>query len=470
MKTIKVKLLLIISVFALIVNCDNDDSISVDSIPEVQTLEREISSLPGQTFTFTGVVSDPAGIQSVNIKYEPWFLDKTIVKDSLPESYNLSYKFKVPEDEQENSVHTIPITFTNVGGKSTVENVVITLDQDIASPEIQITSPINGATILIGSGNEVDFNITVTDAELAEFKIESSILTEVFAVTGTSYTYTNSINVDTAGNYSFKVTATDVSGNEASQTVNVNILNELLFDVMYVTDVADNAGLVSDIFGVPYTTTASSEIGEDGYVFTARFYAPTANTEVRFIPQKESFEPYAFGADPNVSGKLVLGTDATVSPIVLPNMGYYEITMDLRDQTYIVTPYSPNDTAFDQVYIIGTGIFVGDTSTCTSNIDGSLMCWNFRSGKPFTQDSNNPYLWTIDVTIDDEPNNDGNNGFILNANPDGWSPFWRIDDPTSPQSTVPNGGTNYIFPDSALGKDYTFVFDTHLNRISAISR
>ena len=99
-----------------------------------------------------------------------------------------------------------------------------------------------------------------------------------------------------------------------------------------------------------------------------------------------------------------------------------------------------------------------------------MVCWNFQSGKPFTQDSNNPYLWTIDVTVDDEPDNNGSNGFILNANPSGWSPFWRIDDPESPQSTVFNGGTNYVFPDSALGKDYTFVFDTHLNRISAISR
>ena len=471
MKTIKTSLLLILSFFAIIMGCSDDDSVKVDSTPEFQSLAEEISSLPGQTFTFKGVVSDPAGIRSINIKYEPWFLDKTITKgDSLYKTYELSYKFKVPADAVKNSSHTIPITITNSGGISTTKNVVVTLDQDIASPDIQIASPINGATILIGSGNEIDFNITVTDEELAEFKIASDLINETQSISGTSYSYTYSLNIDNAGSYTFKITASDVSGNESTETISVNVLNELLFDVMYITDVADNAGLVSDMFGVPYTTTASTATGEDGYVFTARFYAPGANTEVRFLPQKGSFEPYAFGANPNVAGELVLGTDATVSPIVLPDMGYYEITMDLRNQSYMVTPYTPSDATFDQVYIIGTGIFVGDTSTCTSNIDGSLVCWNFQSGKPFTQDSNNPYLWTIDVTVDDEPDNNGSNGFILNANPSGWSPFWRIDDPESPQSTVFNGGTNYVFPDSALGKDYTFVFDTHLNRISAISR
>ena len=144
--------------------------------------------------------------------------------------------------------------------------------------------------------------------------------------------------------------------------------------------------------------------------------------------------------------------------------------MDLRNQSYTVTPYTPSDATFDQVYIIGTGIYIdATTSTCTSNANGSLQCWNFGSGKPFTKDTNNDYLWTIDVTLKEEPDNDGVNGFILNANPSGWSPFWRVD-PDDPSITVPNGGTNYVFPDSALEKDYTFVFDTHLNRISAIER
>ncbi|MFC2127131.1 hypothetical protein ACFLRU_01995, partial [Bacteroidota bacterium] len=412
-----------------------------------------------------GIVSDPAGIKSVNMKYDPWFLDKTILKDSLPETYELSYKFKVPDDALENSSHTIPVTVTNAGGKMEVKDVVITLDQDIVNPVIQITKPINGATVLIGDGIEVNLDITVTDAELAEFKIESTLLNETIPVTGTSYNYTKALDVADSGNYTFTITATDVSGNIETGTVSVNVLNELLFDAMYITSLTDNEALNADLFGHPYVSVPSEVAGEDGNVFTAKYYSPSVNTEVRFLPQKGSFQPYTFGANPNVPGELVLGTGADVEPIILPEVGYYEITMDLRDQSYTVTPYTPTDTPYDQVYILGRGVFVGDTSVCTNNADGSAQCWHFKSGKPFVKDASNSFLWTLDVSVDDQPDDAGANGFILNANPAGWAPFWRVDNAEDPEAAVPGGGANYVFPDSALGKDYTIMFDTHLNRL-----
>jgi hypothetical protein len=471
MKTTKAILLIFLSIFAIIIGCSDDESDKVDSTPVFQSLVDEISTLPGQTFTLMGVVSDPAGIRSVNMKYEPWFLDKTISKkDSLFDTYNLSYKFKVPADAIENSSHTISITVTNNGGVSITKDVLVTLDQDITNPSIQILKPINGATVLIGSGIEVDFDVIVTDAELAEFKIESSILNESIPITGTSYNYKKALDVDIEGTYVFTITATDVSGNEEVKTVSVNVLNELLFDAMYITDVTNDAALNSDIFGIPYVSEPSTVVGEDGNVFTARYYSPAANTKVRFLPQKTSFQPYTFGANPSVPGALVLGTGSDVDPIILPEVGYYEIKMDLRDQSYTVTPYSPTDVPYDQVYILGRGIFVGDSSVCTNNTDGSTICWHFKSGKPFNKDASNSFLWTLDVSVADQPDDAGANGFILNANPAGWAPFWRVDNAADPEATVPGGGANYVFPDEALGKDYTFTFDTHLNRIVAIPR
>lgn len=466
MKTIKTKLLCIICLMLVIVSCD-DDSVSVDSTPEFISFVGEISSLPGQTLTFKGVVSDPAGVKSIDIKYEPWFLDKTIVKDSLPDIYELGYNFKVPEDAEMNSVHNIPITVANVGGNIVTSNVVVTLDLDIDNPVIQVASPIDNATVLIGSGNEIELDINVTDTNLAEFKIESSVLNETIAVSGQSYNYKKSLDIANLGKYEFTITATDAAGNVQTATVSVNVLDELLFDVMYITDVTSDSDLNADLFGIPYNTEASSASTEDGYVFTAKYYSPQANSEVRFIPQQGSFAPYSFGS--SSSGKLVLGNDASVSPIVVPGVGYYEITMDLRDQSYTVTPYTPADTAFDQIYILGTGVYIdATTSTCTKNSDGTTQCWHFNSGKPFTQDSSNQYLWTIDVSVKDEPTQN-NNGFILNANAAGWAPFWRVE-ADNPSTTVPNGGANYIFDDSALNKDYTYIFDTHLNRLVVKTR
>ena len=442
-----------------------EETITVDSTPEINSFVDEISSLPGERITFEGVISDPAGVKTVNIKYEPWFLDKTIVKDSLPDIYRLAYSFTVPSDAEDASVHTIPITIGNAGNVTVTREVVISLDKDIDAPVINIKSPSDGATVLVGDGNEVNFDIDVADKELAEFRIESDVLNETITISGTSYNYSKSLDIADPGTYAFTVFATDLTGNESSSSVIVSIATDLQFTQMFLTDETNDAALNQDIFGIPFNTSASEVSGENGFVFTGRYYSASANSEVRFIPQRTSFEPFTFGADPNTPGKLVLGANATVSPIIIPGVGYYEVKMDVRDLSYTVASYSPTDDAFDQVYILGRGIYIdATTSTCTKNSDGTNQCWHFNSGKPFTQDTNNEFLWTIDVTVQDEPNDNGANGFILNANPNNWAPFWRTNR-EDPSIAVPGGGGNYVFEDSALGKDYTFIFDTHLNRI-----
>ena len=466
MKTTKSILLIFLTLFAITISCsDDDESVNVDSSPEFQSIVDQVSSLPGETFTFVGIITDPAGIKSININYEAWNLNKTVVKDSFPDTYNLSYKFKVPQDAVEGTTHIIPVTVINRGGKKTVKEIVVKLNLDITNPVIEIAKPISGSTILIGDGDEVAFDVTVTDVELAEFKIESTLLNETISISGATYNYKKTLDVATAGKYDFTISVTDAFGNVAVKTITINVLNDLLFDSMYITEVTSNDGLTSDLFGVPYVTVPSVEAGEDGNVFTARYYSTKANTKVRFLPQKGSFQPYTFGADPAVPGKIVLGAGPDVDPIILPQVGYYEIKMDLRDQSYTVKPYTPSDVPFEQIYILGRGIFVGDTSVCTDNTNGSSLCWHFKSGKPLVKDTNNSFLWTLDVSVADQPDDAGANGFILNANPIGWAPFWRVDNAADPDATVPGGGANYVFPDSALGKNYKVIFDTHLNRL-----
>lgn len=470
MKTIKTKLVILTGFLTVLLGCDDDDSVNVDSIPEFPSLIQQVSSLPGEEFLFEGVVTDPAGIKSINFKYDAWFLDKTIMKDSLPETYTISYKFKVPDDATKFSVHSIPVTITNAGNVASTKEVVVTLDKDIAAPSININSPVNGATILIGDDYEVNLDIDLADRELAELKIESDLLNETIPLSGASYNYTNSINVIEEGDYKFVITVTDATGNEATASVSVSVVSDLQFNAMYLTDETSDAALNQDIFGIPFSTVGSQLSGENGYVFTGRYYSTAANSEVRFVPQQGSFKPFTFGADPANPGKLVLGQDETIDPIIIPGVGYYKVSMDIRDLSYTVTSYTPTETAYDQVYILGRGIYIdANTSTCTNNNDGSTQCWHFKSGKPFTQDVTNDFLWTIDVTLQDQPDDNGANGFILNANTSGWGPFWRTN-PDDRSQTIPGGGSNYVFEDSALNKDYTFIFDTHLNRIIARER
>lgn len=458
----------LIACLLILIGCskDNNERTNINSEPEFISINDNISSLPGKNFNLSATLEDPAGIKFINLKYDPWFLDKTIEKDSLPQTYILNYNFKVPSDAEMNSEHLITINSTNSGGKSTSKQVKVTLDLDVTNPTISIIRPANGATVLISDGDEINFDISVSDnKELAEFKIESNILNETKSITGESFDYIKNLNVDNTGTYVFTITVKDATGNTTSQDITVNVLDELKFDKMYITEVTDPVALTSDVFGIPALAEASSDEAQLGYVFTARYYAEFPNTEVRFIPQKTAFQPYTFGADPEHSGKLINGSGPDVNPIILPEIGYYEVTVNLDDFTYTVTPYTPTDDTYDFIQLIATGVKVNGESTCVVNSDGSFRCFHFTSGKELDQDPENPYRFTATVELFDEPDSEGNNGFILNSNTAGWGPFWRFDDASDPDMTVPGGGQNFIFTEEDFGT-YNFVFDTHLNRVS----
>jgi len=470
-KTIYIQLLMILYLMLISLGCNSEDAAAnINSTPEFQSLVSDISTLPGEIFVFEGTITDPAGISTINFKYEPWFLDKTIERDSISESYEIFYRFKVPEDAEEFSSHTVPVTITNIGGVVNTSNVIITLDDDINAPTITVNEPTNGVTIIAGDGDDITIDVDVDDRELSEFRIESSILEERIMISGPSFNYSNTLDVEEPGDYTFEITALDAFGNEGTATVSVSVVQELRFNTMFLTDETSDEALNSDLFGIPFNTAAIETEGETGFEFTGRYYSAVANSELRFIPQETSFAPFSFGADPNNPGQLILGQDSSVTPIVVPGVGYYEITVNVNQLTYEVTPYTPTDDAFGQVYIIGRGIYPENTaSTCVVNNDGSTRCFHFSSGKPFNADTDNEYLWSMNLNVRDEPNETAANAFILNANPDGWAPFWRTD-PNDASITIPGGGSNYNFAEEDLDKDYTFTFDTHLNRLIARER
>ncbi|MFV8280767.1 hypothetical protein ACNKXS_04450 [Christiangramia marina] len=454
-------LLLIASIFT---GCDKDDdeTVRVDSEPSFSMLDESISSLPGLNINLKATIEDPAGIRAISIKYEPWFLDKTIEKDSLPKTYNLNYSFKVPEVETNGSQHVITITSINSGGVEKSIDVTVTLDLDVEPPSINILSPADGSTAILGDSDEIQFDITVNDnTSLSTLEIQSEVYNETIQLTGEEYHYQKSLDIETTGNYRFTVIATDEAGNSSTKSVSINIFDELKFEKMFITSLDSDENLKSTIFGSTILMESSEIEDEKGFVFVGKYYAPEPNTLIRFIPQKSSFEPYSFGVDASEPGKLINGVGADINPLTLPEKGYYEIRLDLRDFTYTYQAYAPDDTTYDFIQIIATGIIVDGESTCKVDEDDSFRCFHFTSGKPLVQDSENPYRFSANIEIFDEPDSEGANGMILNANKAGWGPFWRFDE----NNAVPQGGSTLVFSEDQFGS-YRFVFDTHLNSVT----
>lgn len=454
MKTTKTTFWFICISLAILLGCSDDDKpLVVDSSPLFESLQEQISSLPGLTFTFKAVVTDPAGINAVNIKYEEWFLDKTIIKNDNPESYEINYQFKVPEDAIANSTHIIPIKIINAGGNETTQNVEVTLNQDVSSPQIDAISPANESTVLIG--NAIEFNINVTDNNLSEFKIESDVLNETLPISGTDYNYINAINIEEPGTYTFDITVTDTSGNSSSETVSVNVAEELNFLTMFITD--SNAPDFADSYfaGLPIAGTGSTEPEEEGFVFSFRHYAATDNAEVYFIPQPASFDPFAFGRDPSEDGKLVLASMEDILPIILPNIGYYDINIDLRNLSYtvsaIATPEDPmNNVGFDGVFVTGSGI----------SVDGQdITEFNPATSAPMQMDPNNPQRYSATIEFIGT-----NVSFIFIGNQASYSVFWRVNNGpiTTTTAIVPQGGVECT-SDIQYSGSYKLTVDVFLN-------
>ena len=96
---------------------EDNNKPEVKDPPQIQLTASTIHSVQGRTILVEGTVTDAVGIESVNLKNDTWYLDKTIVlkQDTLHKTYQLSYKFLVPADAS-NQDETINVTVINIGG------------------------------------------------------------------------------------------------------------------------------------------------------------------------------------------------------------------------------------------------------------------------------------------------------------------------------------------------------------------
>ncbi|GAO28057.1 hypothetical protein [Geofilum rubicundum] len=255
----------------------------------------------------------------------------------------------------------------------------------------------------------------------------------------------------------------DSAGNTVSSSRVVKASYD--FDKLYLADVATDAQLVSDLFGVPMLISKTAP-----YNFEGKYYAEAPGTEIRFIPQTSSFHPHCYGLDPDDPDKLINDPERA-EPIVLEEIGYYRVKLDLQNRTYSVESYVPADDYFmpkkefpdDEDYISST--YYGDLGMVGKGFpEYPDQNWATWASIPFDRDPENNYRFykTLDM--------EGTVEMIFQPeHPWGWwpEPFWRFDRSVDPERTVPNGGDN-LNMDVPERTTYQVVFDSHLNRAKAI--
>jgi hypothetical protein len=254
--------------------------------------------------------------------------------------------------------------------------------------------------------------------------------------------------------HSITIKATDKKGATNFTEVKVG-LQDLNYNKLYMADVADDASLNSDLFGVPVVMDKTGS-----HTYQLIYYAMSANVKVRFLPNKSTFTPVAIGLDPSNANKLL--TDAAKSlPIILPANGYYKITVNTLLLSYKVETTASTGTAYSQVAIAGRGFTDYPTMNYQNSLPNIIL---------MDKDAINPFLFTKLVKIGIPAGQTyTTTQFIFTTN-NGWTNFWRFDNTSSPEKAVFNGGINAEFPITSTPVSYLFIFDSFTQRVQAIKQ
>lgn len=389
--------------------CSDNDYPDVDGqAPGITLTATHIQSAVGRTFTIAGTVTDADGISTIQLECADLYLDKTIdlidIYGEPLESYDLSYDFTTQSDEL-GERFTVKVKITDVGGRTVSQDVTVTMDGDFEAP-VFTSAPEEGGmvTVLLREGTPptLTLNLSLSDdcaLDYLDIDIEGldGYPQRVDLGEQKTYDFTQDIEMPyEKKDYALTLAVADTVGNIVTRTATISVTDVQDFEAMYLADVATDAELNSDVFGVPMRIDHTGE-----YEYTALYYCQEANTEIYFLPQRNSFSPVCYGLDATDNTKLTDDRD-NMAPIVLTEANvYYKITFNILQKTYEMSTYSV-DAAQDPWtgMVYGTQCFDlwGDGSTYIDFTFG-LTSDNPTNVVSFEQDATNPHLFRSPSTL-----------------------------------------------------------------------
>ena len=439
-------LLFVSIMLLLLVGCkdDNESSYPDSAAPEIVVKRNELYSLPNRKFVIKADLKDDLGLKCLQISIPEFYLDKEITfpTNELVTECELAYEFLAPADTKGTDTFKVNLLLTDVSGNSVTKELTLHLDGDFNAPSLSNVKPTDGSVIFQSEDMQLDISFNVTDVtgiDSVIVTVDDLKINEKIKVGGQKeYTFEKTFAIPSdLKSYEIIITTVDnfIEPNKKSQSIKFSVADGLT--EMYLADVPVSTDLTEDIFGVPMYYHKK----KDG-IFTFKYYADRDNKEIYFLGQETSFEPHCFGSPEE--GKLENSTSA--QPVILPQKGYYEISVDVSTMSYTATQYTPTSTVYDpaRITICGNGMALGDWDP--NNTDLLL------SANP-----DNPYQLGRTLTLT------GGDVAITITSPGWGSPFWRLDENGI---TVLLGGANFSYK-GAEGT-YKFIMDTELERATLV--
>ena len=367
----------LLAVCAANTGCGDDDEFSaVDNQKPTIALEAdEIHWEFARKFVVKAKVDDADGIKAINLQNKDLYLNKTIdilrIYGDTVKTYNLEYGITAP-DSLKTEAFPILITVEDLVGNVSAVTFNANMDGDFTDPKFT-QEPGEVINVIMSAFN---FKFAVSDNRVIQ-RVTVSFpdlnINEDITNDSKTYEYKKTISLgDENRDYKGVIAAYDAYNNKVEKAITISKGELKDYDRMYLCDVETEADLIADVCGVPMLIDHSGE-----FEYTALYYNATAGTKVRFMPQKNSFEPICFGTDPSNSA-MFTPDPAQAQPIVLDQAGvYYKIVFNTKQGTYTTSTYTVDDAADPIPHKLGSQ----SLNTWCSGV------WNKETGEWETSDA-----------------------------------------------------------------------------------
>jgi hypothetical protein len=270
-----------------------------------------------------------------------------------------------------NAVHTLQVTATDNGGRKGSAQITVTVS-NIANPTVDITSPVNGATV----GGTIIVSVTATASSGASISSVQMKVDSVLVGSDTSSPY--SFNLDTVplpkGTHIVDVTALDNGGRQGTDQISITVNNDP--PAVSFTSPAPGATLAGTA-----TVSASAVAYAGRSISSVELRVDGASSGIK------SVAPYTWNLDTSVmlSGLHTLNLTCVDSSNL---RGYAQIVVNIDSSAPTISIIQPSNGAM----IAGQMSVEAQVSSSSSITKVSLLVDGSLIGELATA----PFLWTVD--------------------------------------------------------------------------
>ncbi len=465
---------------AFLFSCRQEENKADVADPVVEITATELEGLPGESVNLTAKVTDDKGIQYILVESADWEFSQRIdfSSQNYIKEYNLTQSVIIPDEVKRGTTGEVTVRAFDFADKTGEATAVITVTAEPA--RLSIVQEMGFAITIAGkvakvTGNDVEFiaspdgiflpvkmTLTSNSTKLktltiksADFGVDETIdLAAISTDEGKTATIDKSIALTSKDDLKHTVTFTlnDEKGTTAeyAPTVAVKATFEgtnLMHSAMFIQDKAMDMDKV--VFGQPVLAERKTA---ESYKFTGRVYAERAGTEIFLVTSVKADEQTKYGLSND--GEFIIRTDSP-NPIVLPETGYYEISVNLLEGTFSTTKLdTPEKSAFEEMYFV--------------------FGWGDYPAMSQTDPVNCPSRWSIDYNLQnggcDAAFGKGGGVWIVAAGSDTNHPeVWLLKEDKAKYPEYNGWFFDTALPSEELG-ECTIVFDNYLMKAWALKK